>query len=87
MNTKVVRPSYQTFLLNTVFLFLNAICLVTAQAAEPGEVFKDCTACPEMVVIPAGEFVMGSDKTESGHLDEKPQHTVKISKQLAVAKY
>ena len=73
--------------MNIVFLFLNAACLVTAQAAEPGEVFKDCTACPEMVVIPAGEFVMGSDKTESGHLDEKPQHTEKVSKQLAVAKY
>ncbi len=37
--------------MNIVFLFLNAACLVTAQAAEPGEVFKDCTACPEMVVI------------------------------------
>lgn len=85
--TPVVKQTFQTFLLNAVFLFLNAAPLVTAQAAEPGEVFKDCPVCPEMVVIPAGEFVMGSDKTESGHLDEKPQHKVKISKPLAVAKF
>ena len=85
--TPVVKQTFQTFLLNAVFLFMNAACLVTAQAAEPGEVFKDCPVCPEMVVIPAGEFVMGSDKTESGHLDEKPQHKVKISKPQAVAKF
>ena len=85
--TPVVKQTFQTFLLNAVFLFLNAAPLVTAQAAEPGEVFKECPVCPEMVVIPIGEFVMGSDKTESGHLDEKPQHKVKISKPLAVAKF
>jgi formylglycine-generating enzyme required for sulfatase activity len=25
-----------------------------------GESFKDCDQCPEMVVVPAGEFMMGS---------------------------
>jgi formylglycine-generating enzyme required for sulfatase activity len=39
-----------------------------------------------MVVLPAGEFVQGSDKVESGHLDEKPQRTVKIARPFAVAK-
>ena len=28
---------------------------------QPGEVFRDCDACPEMVVIPPGEFVMGAE--------------------------
>jgi len=37
-------------------------------------VLKDCAECPEMVVIPAGSFVMGSDKNN----DEKPPHTVTI---------
>lgn len=31
----------------------------TAVAAAP-DTFKDCDACPEMVVIPAGSFTMGS---------------------------
>lgn len=37
---------------------------VAATAAEspraPGAVFRDCDDCPEMVVIPAGKFVMGT---------------------------
>ncbi len=27
---------------------------------QPGEVFRDCPACPEMIVVPAGSFRMGS---------------------------
>ena len=30
------------------------------QVVKPGVVFKDCAKCPEMVVIPAGSFLMGS---------------------------
>jgi formylglycine-generating enzyme required for sulfatase activity len=47
------------------------------------EWFKDCEACPEMVVIPAGNFMMGSGKAN----DEKPVHRVTISKPFAVGKY
>jgi len=58
----------------------------SAQERTPGSVFNDCDICPQMVVLPAGEFVQGSDKVESGHLDEKPQRTVKLSRPFAVAK-
>ncbi len=27
---------------------------------KPGAVYKDCDDCPEMVVIPAGSFIMSS---------------------------
>jgi formylglycine-generating enzyme required for sulfatase activity len=27
---------------------------------KPGDSFKDCPKCPEMVVVPAGSFIMGS---------------------------
>jgi len=39
-----------------------------------GTSIKDCAECPEMVVIPGGSFVMGSEK----NADEKPPHTVYI---------
>ncbi len=40
---------------------------------RPGEVFRDCADCPEMVVIPAGSFRMG-DLSGSGDKEEKPVH-------------
>jgi formylglycine-generating enzyme required for sulfatase activity len=54
-----------------------------AKELRPGKVFKDCADCPEMVVIPAGSFEMGSN---SGDSDEKPVHTVRIGKAFALAK-
>jgi formylglycine-generating enzyme required for sulfatase activity len=50
----------------------------------PGQSFRDCPSCPEMVVIPAGGFMMGS---EDGNTDEKPVHKVSIAKNFAVGKY
>ena len=35
---------------------------------KPGETFKDCAECPEMVVIPAGSFMMGSPEHEEGRI-------------------
>jgi formylglycine-generating enzyme required for sulfatase activity len=49
---------------------------------RPGKVFKDCADCPEMVVIPAGSFEMGSNDES----DEKPVHTVMIGKAFALGK-
>src|SRR6202012_1905784 len=44
-------------------------------AVKPKDSFKECAGCPEMVVVPAGEFMMGSAATEPGHSDdESPQH-------------
>ncbi len=56
----------------------------TANSASmgAGQVFKDCADCPEMVVIPAGSFQMGSNDYDS----EKPIHSVNI-KSFALGKY
>ena len=51
----------------------------------PGPVFQDCATCPEMVVIPAGSFTMGSPKDENGRdEDEGPPRTVAIEYSFAV---
>src|ERR1700735_4606065 len=59
------------------------------QLLEPGHSsFKDCADCPEMVVIPAGSFTMGSPEAEPGRqLTEAPQHNVTIGKPFAVSKF
>ncbi len=65
-----------------------ALAAAPAAVAEPGETFRDCEACPEMVVIPAGSFTMGSPDTEEGHLGrEAPQHEVSFAAPFAIGKY
>jgi formylglycine-generating enzyme required for sulfatase activity len=55
-----------------------------------GATFRECATeqsrdfCPEMVVVPAGSFMMGSEKS---HDSLKPQHRVTITKRFAVSKY
>ena len=48
-------------------------------ATAPGSVFRDCPTCPEMVVVPAGEFLMGSDRRDDESADdERPRHRVTL---------
>ena len=54
------------------------------EALRLGPVFRDCPDCPEMVVVPAGEFVMGSS---AGKTNEMPVHTVTVSRPFAVGKF
>ena len=57
---------------------------------QPFESFRDCARdlCPEMVMLPAGTFLMGSPENEEGRFDnEGPQHEVTISQPFAIGKY
>ena len=67
----------------------NVLTAAKEQALEPGDVFKECIAdCPEMIVVPAGYYTMGSPETEDSHqAGESPQHRVTIGKPFAVSKY
>ena len=38
---------------------------------RPGRVFRDCDECPEMVVVPAGSFLMGSPPGEAGAMQQR----------------
>jgi formylglycine-generating enzyme required for sulfatase activity len=68
-----------------------------ALAVKPGsgESFRDrladgqpCPTCPEMVVVAAGEVMMGSPEEERGRSDEEgPQHRITIPNALAIGKF
>jgi formylglycine-generating enzyme required for sulfatase activity len=59
------------------------------RALVSGASFRECAKdCPEMIVVPAGEFMMGSPETEKDRYDtEGPQHNVSIASAFAVSKF
>ena len=50
---------------------------------KPGELFRDCPKCPDMVVIPPGTFQMGSTKEKR----EGPIHEVTIARPFAMGRF
>ena len=61
------------------------------RALKPLDSFRECSSskyCPEMIVIPAGSFIMGSPASEIGRQpDEGPQHRVTITRPFAASKF
>ncbi len=53
-----------------------------------GKSFRDCYACPEMVIVPAGSFMMDSPaKAKDQNGAEGEQRKISINKPFAVGKY
>jgi formylglycine-generating enzyme required for sulfatase activity len=59
-----------------------------ALAPEAGKHFRDFADAPEMVVVPAGRFIMGSPPEELGRdPDEGPQREIVIARPFAVGRF
>ncbi len=62
--------------------------LAREQTLKSGDTFKECANCPEVVVVPAGSFTMGSPGSEAWRDDnESPQHTVTFANAFGVTKF
>lgn len=67
-----------------VFRFVD----LTKDLTKSGTVFQDCSACPQMVVIPTGSFMMGSPETDAdARENERPQHKVTIATPFAASRF
>jgi formylglycine-generating enzyme required for sulfatase activity len=65
-----------------------AVALPPATPTTAGAVFRDCPDCPAMVVVPPGEFTMGSPPGEKGREShEDPQRRVAIARAFAVGRF
>ena len=54
----------------------------------PGSIFKDCDTCPEMVVLPTGEFLQGAPATDfAREANEGPRRVVTVDYPLAVSRF
>ena len=89
MSDGIIRHAvHRSVLQGVVLLCLLFAAPATVAAQSPGQVFRDCPDCPEMVVIAPGRFTMGSPVGEKGRSDnESPQHEVTIGYALAVGKF
>jgi formylglycine-generating enzyme required for sulfatase activity len=58
------------------------------QCLRPGDEFRDCPACPVMVVVPAGTYLRGAP-AEDPHRNgwEKLQHQVTLDRPFAIGKF
>lgn len=77
-----------------LFLFAGITLAPPANAFEQspsiatGQRFHDCESCPEMIVVPAGSFTIGSPPDEAGRAqDEGPQKQIQIGRPFAVGRY
>jgi formylglycine-generating enzyme required for sulfatase activity/tetratricopeptide (TPR) repeat protein len=57
------------------------------RALKPKDSFKECVDCPEMVVVPAGTFIMGSPGKIGLDMGEGPQRKVTIARRFAMGKF
>ena len=94
INQSFIEAQWTWYWTDRPFLAANVWPYVLGPADEaalkpdPNKSFRECTPrqqgtdyCPDMIVIRAGPFLMGSPASEPG------QHTVAIAKPLAVSKY
>ena len=74
----------------TILILVLPACstLIQPEAHEIGSTFKDCVDCPEMVVLPAGDYLMGSPDSETDRREhEGPQRRVNLPGKFAVSKF
>lgn len=58
----------------------------SSASMKAGTVFKECLNCPEMVVVPAGKFMMGTPDTEESRREHEHLHEVTIARPFAVSR-
>ena len=93
INQAYVKEQWNWYMTMRPYMVANVRPYVLKPEAEralkPLASFRECAKdCPEMIVIPAGSFMMGSPATEKGrYTNEGPQHKVTIAKPFAVSKF
>ena len=98
INQSTIAEQWRWWTIGRPFVAANVAPYVLKPAAEqvlkPGDPLRECVAreqdndyCPDMVVVPAGSFMMGSPPSDGDDGNDGPQHQVTIASPFAVSKY
>jgi len=93
MNQAYLRDGWRWYTAIRPYLEANFRPYVISSEAEhalkPLAQFRECAKdCPEMTVVPAGSFLMGSPAAEEGREDDEgPQHEVVLDKAFGVSRF
>ena len=101
INQDYLKAQWRWYTVQRPFVSANVWPYVLKATIEPtlnrGNIFRECTGaqetdyCPEMVVVPAGSFLMGSLLADvadhEAPLNEIPKHRVTIAHSFAVSKF
>jgi formylglycine-generating enzyme required for sulfatase activity len=92
INQAYVKEQINWFMTMRPYMLANVRPYVLTAEAEhtlkPGRSFRECAKdCPEMVVVPAGTFTMGSPAGEQDRYVSSPQHEITIAEPFAVSEF
>jgi formylglycine-generating enzyme required for sulfatase activity len=93
INQKSLMKQWNWYATMRPYMVANVRPYVLSRDAEqklaPFATFRECAEhCPQMVVLPAATFTMGSPANEKGRSEnEGPQHQVTLAEPFAVAKF
>jgi formylglycine-generating enzyme required for sulfatase activity len=74
--------------MNDVVLLAAMVAAAGSAEFKAGSTFRECPDCPEMVVVPAGSYMMGSPHQEAGRgADEGPRRRVDIAAPFGVSRF
>src|SRR4051812_33989245 len=85
MKTRIAASLAMIAVICAAFVITTIYGFFGGKAAAASQTFSDCSFCPEMVAVPAGEYTMGSPASEL-YRGSEPQHRVKVPA-FALGKY
>lgn len=100
MTARDRHPTFPTRAGMVAVLLLSGACQAADTSVQPGgtgagKILRDCPNCPELVVIPAGTFTMGSTPAETAAagvpearaVNEQPAVRVTVGRAFALGRY
>jgi len=86
-----LRNSLVAIFIGAIAIAASANQIITLEGSNrkaAPQTIRDCEKiCPELIILPKGEFVMGATDNQPHRTEDLPAHRVTINYQIAIGKY